>query len=160
MKECLLLEKMIPKQIVVPVDLNTAANTGLRFDMQKFKRVTFLVNLAAGTTTTTHTFSLKQHTVSSAGTPAVLAVANPYFHKIGAATEFTKVEVETEADSYDLHALLGNAVALVAFEVLAEDLTQGYRYVSLDIADTGGAQIGSCIALGHNGDLPAYDKAI
>lgn len=159
MKEALFLEHSLPKTIIGNVDLNTGANTGERFDMQKFKRVVFLIQLAAGTTTSAHSIALKQHTVASAGTPAALSVDNPYFHKIGAATLFTKVAPSVAADTYDLHALLSNSVAIVAFEVLQEQLTEGYRYVSLDIADTGGAQLGSVIAIGFNGtEAPVYGK--
>lgn len=161
MKEAFLLEQAIAKTIVLPVDLNTADNTGLRVDMQKFKRVTFIAILAAGTTTAAHSFALKQHTVASSGTPIALSVDNPYFHKIGAATSFTKVQPTVAADTYDLHSLLSNSVAIVVFEVLAEQLTDGYRYVSLDLADVGGSQLGTILALGHNGsELPAYSKVV
>lgn len=161
MKEQFLLEQVIAKKIIGPVDLDTAANTGARVDMQKFKRVTFIINLGAGTTTTTHSIALKQHSVASGGSPAALSVDNPYFHKIGAATEFTKVSPTSAADTYDLHALLANNASLVVFEVLQEQLTDGNRYVSLDIADTGGAQLGSVIAIGHNAtEKPAYAKAV
>lgn len=154
--EALLLESKIAKTVIAPVDLNTADNTGERIDMKNLKRCTFIAILAAGNTTSAHSFALKQHTVSTAGTPAALEVSNPYFHKIGAATKFTKVDVTTAEDTYDLHALLGNSASIVVFEVLAEQLTEGYRYVSLDIADAGGAQLGTVIALGDAEYKPAY----
>ena len=161
MKEAYLLEKSIPKTIIAPVDLNTAANTGGRFDMQKFKRVSFICILAAGTSTTTHSFALKQHTVASAGTPAVLSVSNPYFYKKAAETSFTKVSPSSAADTYDLHTLLADNVAIVVFEVLQEQLTDGYRWASIDIADAGGAQLGTVIAIGHNGtENPCYSKVV
>ena len=158
--ERFMLEKQIAKTIIAPVDLNTADNTGLRVDMKNLRRCTFLVILAAGTTTAAHLLTLKQHTVASAGTPADLSVAHPYYHKVGAATSYTKVDVTTAAAAYDLHTLLRNSVAVVAFEVLAEDLTEGYRYVSLDIADAGGSQIGTVIALGESEFNPAYDQIV
>jgi hypothetical protein len=156
--ENFLVEKYLPKTIISPVDLNTAANTGLRVDMSKAKRVTFICVLAAGSTTTTHSIALKQHTVGSGGTPLALEVANPYFHKIGAATKFTKVAPTVAADTYDLHALLGDSASIVVFEVLCEQLAEGYRWVSLDIADAGGAQIGSVVALADCDFAPAYDQ--
>ena len=36
--EALLLESKIAKTVIAPVDLNTAANTGLRVDMKNLKR--------------------------------------------------------------------------------------------------------------------------
>ena len=160
--ETLLLEKRLPKTIIAPVDLNTGANTGLRVDMKNVKRVTFLAILAAGTTTTTHSFALKQHTVASSGTPAVLSVDNPYFYKKAAETVFTKVAPTVAADTYDLHTLLADNVAIVAFEVLAEQMDRagGYRWASLDVADTGGAQLGTVIAIVEPMFGPAYPIAV
>lgn len=159
--ENMLLEKANIKAIIGPVDLNTAANTGLRMDMAKYRRVTFLVILDTGTTTTTHSFALKQHTVASSGTPAALSVDNPYYHKVNTATAFTKVQPTVAADTYDLHSLLASTKGIVAFEVLAEQLTNGYRWASIDVADTGGAQLGTVIAIGHEADdKPAYAQDV
>ena len=158
--EAFLLESKIAKTIIAPVDLNTADNTGLRVDMKNLKRCTFIAILAAGTTTAAHLFTLQQHTVASAGTPADLSVDSPYFHKIGAATKFTKVQPAAAAAAYDLHTLLSNSASIVVFEVLAEQLTDGYRYVSLDIADSGGAQLGTVIALGDAEFKPAYAEVV
>jgi len=160
--EHFLSEKYVSKTIIAPVDLNTGANTGLRVDMKNVKRVVFLSILGAGTTTTTHGFTLKQHIVASSGTPADLSVDNPYYHKVGAATVFTKVEPSSAAAAYDLHALLSNSAAIVAFEVLPEQLDRagGYRWASLDIADAGGSQFGTCIALVEPLFGPAYAIAV
>lgn len=158
--ERFLMEKAILKTVAAPVDLNTAAVTGLRVDMRNLKRVAFMVILAAGTSTTTHGFTLKQHTVASSGTPADLSVMNPYYHKIGAATSFTKVDPTVAAAAYDVHALVADSVAILVFEVLAEQLTDGYRWVSLDIADAGGSQLGTVIALGETENNPGYSAVV
>ncbi len=158
--EKFLAEKFIPKTIIAPVDLNTADNTGLRVDMRNATRCTFIAILAAGTTTAAHLFTLKQHTVTSAGTPADLSVDNPYYYKKASETVFTKVVPVAAAAAYDLHTLLSNNVAIVVFEVLASQLTDGYRWVSLDIADTGGAQLGNVIAILETEFAPSYDKAV
>lgn len=161
MKEAFLMEQSIVKAIIGPVDLNTADNTGLRVDMQKFKRVSFICVLAAGSTPNAHLFTLQQHTVATSGTPADLSVDNPYFHKLDAATVFTKVQPEAAAAAYNLDSLFADAKGIVVFEVLQEQLTDGYRYVSLDITDVGGAQLGAVIAIGHGAtELPAYSKVV
>lgn len=159
--EAYLMEKAQVKVVTGPIDLDAGANTGLRVDMQQFKRVTWIVAVAAGTTPSSHTFAFKQHTVASAGTPAVLSHANPYFHKLGAATSFTKVQPAAAADSYDLDTLVGDAKFVLVFEVLSEDLSDGYRWVSLDLTDAGGAQLGTVIAICHEAQFkPAYDKVV
>ncbi len=160
MKEAYLAEKVLAKQAAGPVDANTAAITGNRFDMKGFDRVAFIISLAAGTTTTTHGFTLRQHNAASSGTSKDVAVNNPYYHKIGAATNFTKVDVAVAASVYDLHSILADSASIVVFEVLAEqlDVDNGFRWVSLDIADSGGAQLVSVLAVGHNcKSMPAYE---
>lgn len=154
------LEKEVMKVVAGPVDLNTAAITGARVDFSKAKRILFLVVLGAGTATTDHVFTLKQHDAAAAGTSYDLEVANPYFHKIGAATVFTKVDVSVAAAAYDLHALLANSAAVVAFEVLPEQLRSDCRWVSMNVTDSGGAQLGTVIAIGDAVFLPAYSQAL
>ena len=154
------MEKAIVKSVAGPVDLNTAAITGGRVAMKNMKRVAFVINLGAGTTTAAHLFTLKQHTAASGGSSADLEVANPYFHKIGAATSFSKVEPTVAAAAYDLHALLGDNASMVVLEVLAEQLADGYTHASLDLADAGGAQLVSVIALGDSEFKPAYSQVV
>jgi len=158
--EAYLMEKAICKSVAGPVDLNTAAVTGGRVDIRNLKRVAFIVNLGAGTTTTTHGFTLRQHTAATAGTSYDLSVDNPYFHKVGAATSFTKVEPGSAAAAYDLHTLLGDNASIVVLEVLPEQLRSDCRWVSLDIADSGGAQLGSVVAIGDSEYNPAYSQVI
>lgn len=158
--EAYLLEKAIAKTVAGPVDLNTAAVTGGRVDVSHLKRLTFLVVVGAGTTTTTHGFTLKQHTAASAGTSYDLSVENPYFHKIGAATKFTKVQPGSAAAAYDLHALMADSASIVAFEILPEQLQADCKWVSLDIADAGGAQLGTVLAIGNCEFCPAYEQVV
>lgn len=161
MKEAFFMEKATVKVITGAVDLNTGANTGARVDMLKFKRVTFIVAVEAGTTPSAHTHTLKQHTVATSGTPADLSVDNPYFHKVNTATEFTKVQPGSAAAAYDVDTLVGDNKYVVVFEVLQEQLTEGYRWVSLDTTDAGGSQLGVVIAICHEAvSKPAYGVAV
>lgn len=158
--EKFLAEDKALKAVVGPVDLNTAAVTGARVNIKNAKRVTFVCVLAAGTSTTTHGFTLRQHTAASSGSSADLSVDNPYYHKVGAATVFTKVTPSSAAAAYDLHALLADSASIVVFEVLAEQLTEGYGWVSVDTADSGGAQLGTILALVDTEFKPAYALAV
>ncbi|TXG78096.1 hypothetical protein E6Q11_01695 [Candidatus Dojkabacteria bacterium] len=158
--EKFLAEDKAVKSVVGPVDLNTAAVTGARVDMRKAKRVTFIVTLAAGTSTTGHVVTLRQHTAASSGTSADLASENPYYHKVGAATVFTKVTPGSAAAAKDIHAVVGDNASIVIFEVLAEELTEGYGWVSVDTSDVGGAQLGSVIALVETDYKPGYALAV
>ena len=159
--EAFLMEKATVKSIISPVDLDAGANTGNRVDMSKCRRVTFVLDVKAGTTPSSHTLTIEQHTVASAGTPLALAVDNPYYHKLNAATEFTKVVPTVATDSYNIDTLVGDAKFMIVFEVLAEQLAEGYRWVSVNLTDAGGAQLGACLAICHEvHNAPAYGTAV
>ncbi len=158
--EKFLAEDKALKTVVGPVDLNTAAVTGARVNMAKAKRVTFIVVLAAGTSTTGHIVTLRQHTAATSGTSTDLASANPYYHKVGAATSFTKVVPGSAAAAKDIHSIVGDSASIVVFEVLAEELADGNGWVSVDTSDVGGAQIGTVLALVETDFKPGYEQIV
>ena len=157
--EQFLMEKGTVKVVTGPVDLDTGANTGARVDIQQFARVSFIVAAAAGTTPSAHTHTLRQHDAATAGNSKDLSVSNPYYHKVNAATSFTKVVPSSDTAAYDIDTVVGDTKYMVVFEVLAEQLDRenGFRWVSLDTTDAGGAQLGTVIAVCHEAESkPAY----
>lgn len=154
------MEGLIPKVIIDPVDYNTGANTGLRIDMKDLEKVVLIFVFNSATTRTGATIDLDQHTVSSSGSPLALSVVNKYYHKIGAATSYTKVEPTVAADTFDLLSLIGDSKAVVVMEVDSADLTDGYRWVSANVTDAGAASIGTCIAIGYAKLKPAAALAV
>jgi len=117
--EAFLMEKANMKQVVLPVDLNTAAVTGARVSMKGCKRVAFLVDMGDSTGATVQC-TLRQHDAASAGSSKDLSVANPYFKKAGTATKFTKVEPTVAAAMFDISADFAAQEGLAVFEVLEE----------------------------------------
>ena len=161
--EAFLMEKANVKVVVDPVDFNTAAVTGARVEMKGYERVSFMLIMNGGTSITSRTFDLKQHNAASGGTTKALSVKNLYYHKVGAATSFTKVEPSVAADSYDLLTAIGDNKSVVVFEVLAEDLDVegGFTHVSINTSDSGAASLGSVLAICHEAkNLPAYSQAL
>lgn len=157
--EKFLSEDKTIKSVVDPVSIATS-KTGERVKIANAKRVIFVVDVGAGTSTTAHSFVLKQHDDASAGNSYDLAVAHPYYHKVAAATKHTKVEVDTATATYDLHTLLASDKALVVFEVLSEDLRADCKWVSLDVGAAGGTQIGAVVALVDHDFKPAYAQEV
>lgn len=157
--EKFLSEDKAVKSVVAPVSVATA-KTGDRVKIQSAKRVAFVVELGAGTSTTAHSFVLKQHDAGTGGASHDLAVAHPYFHKVGTASKFTKVAVDVAQATYDLHTLIAQDKALVVFEVLAENLRADCKWVSLDVGAAGGTQIGSVLALVDHDYKPAYEQVV
>lgn len=138
--EKFLMEGATLKSAFLPVDANTAAITGARVSLANAQRCAVVVHMGDSTAAVV-TLTLRKHTAASAGTSADLSVAHPYYHKAGAATSFTKVVPGSAAAAYDLAALFADAEGIVVFEVLAEDLGEGYTHFSLDVADSTAAKL-------------------
>lgn len=136
--------------VIVPVDLATAANTGHRIHLKNYDRATFVGYLATGTAGENPTFDLKEHNAASAGTSADLDTVDVYYYKEEAtldgdetwtkATQTAASEV-TDADWDDANQVL------VVFSVGADELSDGYEWVSVDVADPGTAHIGCVLAI-------------
>jgi hypothetical protein len=141
-----LLEEYNAKTGFLPVDMNTAAITGARVSLAKNGKCVFVVSMGTSTAAVVQ-FTLKQHNAASAGTSKVLEVANKYFVKAGAATVFTQTEPTVAASLFDLSVDFAANGGVAVFEVNAEDLdVEGdFGYVSLDVADSTAAKLGSCI---------------
>lgn len=144
-----------------PVDMQTAANTGKRVSLRNAGGVTIVLFKAAGTAADDPVLTLKQHTASSAGTSANLATIDHYYIKAGttlAGTEtWTRVTQTAAATITDPGGVGTSAETqmLVVIEVRAEQLSDTYKYVSLDVADVGGnAQLGCVLYLLHDLSSP------
>lgn len=149
-------------KVDAPVDLNTAAFAGSRVSLAGGERLAIIVNMGDSTAAVVD-FTLKQHTAASAGSSKVLAVANKYFHKVGAATVFTQVEPTSEASNYVLSSLLSDEPGVVVFEVLASqlDVNNGYAYVSIEAADSTAAKLaGFTYVLRQPTQKPPYGIAL
>jgi hypothetical protein len=159
--EKFLAEDKALKIVAGPVDLNTAAVTGARVNMKDQKRCAFVVQMGTSTAATVQ-FTLRQHNAATSGTSKDLSVENVYYRKSGAATTFTKVEPTVAAATYDLSTTFAADGGIVVFEVLEEDLDAngGFAWVSLDIADSGAAKLGTVLAVCDGGYQPAYGEAI
>jgi len=159
--EAFLMECKNLKLVTLPVDMNTAAITGLRVSMKECKRVAFVVQMGDSTAAVVQ-FALKQHNAASAGTSKALSVANPYYHKKAALTSFTKVVPGSATDAYDLSTVFAADEGLAVFEVLVEDLdVEGdFAWVSLDIADSTAAKLVSVVAVCGGVSKPGYSQVL
>jgi hypothetical protein len=162
MKNVLFLEEKSLKQVMAPVDLNAAAITGARIGLKKGDKVAVILSMGTSTAATV-SLSLKQHNAASGGSSKALSVANPYFHKAGAADVFTKVEPSVATDAYDVSAIFAADGGVLVLEVLSEqlDVDGGFTHFSVDIADSGAAKIAAGVyVLNDMRVKPAYSEAI
>lgn len=157
--EKFLAEEKVLKTVVTPQS-NTGALTGARVKAVNAKRIAFVVDVGAGTSTTAHQFVLKQHDAESAGNSYDLVVENPYYHKVGAATNFTKVEVNVGMATFDTHAVLAQNAGTVVIEVLSEQIRPDCKWVSLNLAAAGGTQVAHVLAVVEHSFAPAYIQEV
>jgi hypothetical protein len=135
----------------VPVDLSSAAVTGKRVHLKNAGGVTIVVFKGAGTAGDDPTFDLQEHTAASGGTSQDLDVIDHYYLKQEATLDgdetWTKVTQSTASE------VTGNGTsaeeqAIYVFEVDATQLSDGFEWVSLNVADVGtNAQLGSVLYL-------------
>jgi hypothetical protein len=154
--EAFLAEKKGLKQGVL-ASVNATPAVGERIELKELKRVAILVQVAAAASAVL-SLSLKQHNAASAGVTKGLEIANAIFHKVGAATSFTKVEPAVASDVVDVFALAGADKALVVVEVLQEDLDVNgdFNYISADIVGDATARIVGIAYVGDAEYCPAY----
>jgi hypothetical protein len=133
-----------------PVDYNTAGATGKRVSLRNCGGVAVLLNLAvAGGGTDAVVCTLKQHTASTSGTSADLAVIDHFYVKFEALLDgdeqWTRVTQAAGATITLAGATYAATEVLLCLEVNATSLSDGYDYISFDVADpgTGGARLGS-----------------
>lgn len=147
-----------------PTDMNTNnGETGKRIFLGNASGITFLVIKAAGTAGEDPTITLKQHTAYTSGTSADLAVIDHYYVKSETAldndeswSKVTQTAAATVADPGGAGTSAEHQ-QILAIEVGADQLSDGYAWVSLDYAATASnAQLATWVYILH--DL-AYGRA-
>jgi hypothetical protein len=136
--------------VIVPVDLAAGANTGHRIHMSKYGSVTFCGYLATGTAAEAPTFTTQEHDAATSGNSQDLDVVATYWQKEEATLDGdeTWVEVTQTADAAVTDADWDDAnQVMVAWNVSAKDLSTGFEWVSVNIADPGTAHIGCVFAI-------------
>ena len=138
---------------ITPVDLGTAANTGHRVHMKNYDSIAFVTLLAVGTAAEAPTITLQEHTALTGGTSTNLVVIDEYWEKTEAVLDGDEVWARTAqtAAATVTDATWDDAgQSVIVFEVQADSMSDGYSHLSVNIADTGTAHIGTVFAIGYN----------
>jgi len=160
--EAFLMEKLNIKKFADPQDGSAANIVGGRVDMSKQERVAFVLLVAAAAGSVV--LNMKQHNAASGGTTKALAIQNSYFHKVGTAGVFTRVEPSADSDVIDASTAFGANSGILVVEVLQEDLdvNGGFTHMSVELVDTGAvAKVVAGMYFCHAcRDLPAYAQSL
>ena len=133
-----------PIQGAAPSDLDTAV-TGKRIKMDKAERFAAILQVATSLASTVQ-LNLRQHDAAAGGNSKALTTKTPWFVKEAADLAFTKKNAaNAEISQADASTELSTAAGTVIMNALAEDLDKenGYHWISVDIADTTVAKLGS-----------------
>jgi hypothetical protein len=136
--------------VVVPIDFGAGASTGHRIHLENYGAVCFVGYLNNGTAAENPTFTLQEHDAATAGTSQNLAVIDEYYKKEEAILDgdetWTRVAQAAAATVTDATWDDANEV-VVAFEVRAEQLSDGFEWVSVNVDDPGIAHVGAVLAI-------------
>lgn len=141
----------------VPVDMQTAANTGKRFHMRDCGAVTWILYKAVGTAGDDPVITLQEHTAATGGVSQNLAAIDRYWLKDEATldgdetwVEFTQTAAATLTDPGGAGTSAEHQ-QIVAVTIEDEDLTDGYEWIDFSVADVGGnAQLGCALYIPHD----------
>ena len=132
------------------VDLNTAANTGNRIHMKGYRGVSFVFFGDAGTDGGDVAMDLQEHNAATGGTSQDLDTITDYFKKEETTLDgdevWTKVSqtAASEITAVDASAEKEN---IYVVEVGAEQLSDGYEWISMNVPDVGQAKVGGILAI-------------
>ncbi len=144
--------------VIGPIaDLAAGANTGHRIHLKHATAITFVAYLGAVSAgTDTFVLDTQQHTASSSGTSGDLDVVTRWHYKGEATLDGDETwTLVTQAAASEI-SLTGATFAaqqmIVAWTIDAAQLSDGYEWVSVDIADpgTGGTRAGCVLGILHD----------
>jgi hypothetical protein len=138
---------------IVPTDMSSAANTGKRVSMKNCSAITVVLFKKAGTAGDDPAFTLNQHTAASSGSSGTLAKIDTVYSKLAATPDGTETWTKTTqaAAATYTDATSAEAGGVIAFTIGADQLSDGYSYISVDVADVGSnAQIGGLLYILHD----------
>ena len=147
------------------VDANTAGTTGKRTSFKNCRCITIVASVAiAGGGTDSEVYTLNQANASSGGTSSTFAVITKYWLKQGASSTMANTETWTEVTQAAgstitlTGATYGPLQHILAFNVYADQLSDGYSYISFDVADpgSGGTRLGAVLYI--HSDLEVQRK--
>ncbi len=140
--------------VAMPVNnLSAGANTGLRIDLSRATTCTFAVLVDAGTAGDDLILTLREHTAASGGTSQNLAIITEYFKQSETTLDgdevWTRITQAAGATTADATGTTAEEENFFVVEVRHDQLSDGFRWISLDMPDLGsaGTKFGGAIAI-------------
>ncbi len=130
---------------IIPVDLADGANTGHRLHLKNYGGVCIATYIAVGTAAEAPTITLQEHDAATAGTSQNLVLIAAYHEKTELALDGDEVwatSTQTAAATLTDATWDDAGQSLITFEVEADQLSDGFEWISVNIGDPGTAHLG------------------
>jgi hypothetical protein len=138
---------------LAPKDLSSGASTGLRIDMRNATTCTFVVLCGAGTAGDDLVVDLQEHNAASGGTSQDLDIITEYFRNSETTLDgdevWTRYTQAAASETTDTTGTTAEEQNLMIIEVRHDQLSDGFKWLSLNIPDLGsaGTKYGGAIAI-------------
>lgn len=140
---------------VSPVNLNTGANTGKRISMIDCQGLTIVICCGVGTAASDLAVDLQEHTASVSGTSQDLDIITDYFNKQELALDNDESWVKvSQAAGSEIADTGGTGTSaeheqIVVIEVGADQLSDGFTHLSLNVPQPGATKLGCVLYFKH-----------
>lgn len=121
----------------VPVDFAAGAVTGKRVHLRNYGGVSIVVFEDAGTASEDPVYDLQEHNASTGGTSQDLDIIAHYYHKSEATLDGDETWTRATQTAASEVTGVGEEERIIVFEVEATQLSDGFEWVSLNVADSG-----------------------
>ena len=142
---------------IVPVNLNTGANTGARVHLKNCGGVTIVVYAGVGTAASDLAVDLQEHSAATGGVSQDLDIVTTYFSKQeltldGDETWSAHTQSPAASEIADIGAVGTSAELqnLAVIEVSAAQLSDGFGWISLNIPQPGATKLGCAFYILHD----------
>lgn len=138
---------------LAPKDLSSGASTGLRIDMRKATTCTFVIVCGAGTAGDDLVVDLQEHSAASGGTSQDLDIITEYFRQSETTLDgdeaWTRYTQSAASETTDSTGTTAEEQNLMVIEVRHDQLSDGFKWISLNIPDLGsaGTKYGAVLAI-------------
>jgi hypothetical protein len=140
---------------VVPVNLNTAANTGNRVHMKDCAGIAIVIFASIGTAASDLAIDLQEANAASGGTIQDLDIITKYYIKdslaLTSSTTWSEVSQTAASEIPDTGGLGTSAEhsQIVVIEVDAGQLSDGFEWISVNVPQPGATKLGCVFYIRH-----------
>lgn len=140
---------------VLPVNLNTGANTGFRVHMKDCRAVSIVVFASIGTAASDLALDVQESNAATGGTIQDLDIVTKYYIKDALALDASATWSETsQAAASEIPDTGGAGTSaehsqIVVVEVRAEQLSDGFEWISVNLPQPGATKLGCAFYIRH-----------